>query len=55
LPSAEALGKDEIILRDDCGEEHLFLFEAFHNGHEVLTLITYLEPHAASVAVGCPD
>ena len=46
------LGNDEIILRDDRGEEHLFLFEAFHNGHQLLTLITYLKPHAVSVHVG---
>ncbi len=45
------LGKDEIVLRDDRGEEHLFLFEAFHNGHQLLTLMTYLKPHAVSVRV----
>jgi hypothetical protein len=43
------IGKEEIILRDDRQEEHLFLFEAFHNGHELLTLITYLKPHAISL------
>ena len=43
------LGKDEIILCDNRGEEHLFFFEAFHNGHELLTLITYLRPRAVSV------
>jgi hypothetical protein len=48
------LGKDEIILIDDCGEEHLFLFEAFHNGHELLTLITYLRPRAVTVPVVDP-
>jgi len=44
------IGKEEIILRDDRQEEHLFLFEAFHNGHELLTLITYLKPHVISLA-----
>jgi hypothetical protein len=29
------IGKEEIVLRDDRQEEHLFLFEAFHNGHEL--------------------
>lgn len=46
------LGRDEIILRNDEGEEHLFLFEAFHNGHELLTLMTYLKPHTVTVHVG---
>jgi hypothetical protein len=45
------LAKDEIILVDDRGEEHLFLFEAFHNGHELLSLMTYLKPHAEVVGV----
>ena len=45
------LGKDEIILRDDRGDEQVFLFEAFHNSHEVLTLMTYIRPHALVVAV----
>jgi hypothetical protein len=48
------LGKDEIILCDDCGDEHLFLFEAFHNSHELLTLMTYMAPRAVSVPVVGP-
>lgn len=44
------LGNDEIVLRDDRGEEHVFLFEAFHNGHALLTLITYLRPQTISIA-----
>ena len=47
------LGKEEIILRDDGGDEHVFLFEAFHNSHELLTLMTYVKPHALVVAAGC--
>lgn len=45
------LGTEEIILRNDRGEEHSFLFEAFHNGHQLLTLLTYLRRHAVSVAL----
>jgi hypothetical protein len=26
------------------------LFEAFHNGHQLLSLITYLRPNAVTVA-----
>jgi hypothetical protein len=44
------LGTDEIILRDDRGEEHVFLFETFHNGHALLTLLTYLRTHGISLA-----
>lgn len=38
------LGSEEIVLRNDRGEEHVFLFEAFYNGHQLLTLIRYLRP-----------
>ena len=30
------LGNDEILLPDDRGEEHVFPFEAFHNGISAL-------------------
>jgi hypothetical protein len=45
------LGKREIVLTDDRGEEHLFSFEPFHNGHELLTLIAYLKPNKVIVPV----
>jgi len=44
------LGTEEIIICNDRGEEHVFLFEAFHNGHQLLSLITYLRPNAVTVA-----
>ncbi len=45
------LGRKEIVLRDDGGDEHIFLFEAFHNGHQLLTLITYLKAHVPAVQI----
>lgn len=45
------LGSAEVILKDDNGEEHLFMFETFSNTYDVLTLITYLRRHEALVAV----
>jgi hypothetical protein len=44
------LGTEEVIICNDRGEEHVFLFEAFHNGHQLLTLITYLRPNPIAVA-----
>jgi hypothetical protein len=32
------LGSAEAVVRDDNGDEHLFSFETFYNGHEALTL-----------------
>ncbi|MGH2638124.1 MAG: ImmA/IrrE family metallo-endopeptidase [Rhabdochlamydiaceae bacterium] len=45
------LGADEIVLKDDSGERHLFAFETFWNGHEALTLGTYLRPVPELIAV----
>ena len=45
------LAKREIVLTDDRGDEHLFSFEPFHNGHELLTLIAYLKPNKVIVPV----
>ncbi len=50
------LGEKELVLTDDNGDEHVFLFQTFSNTHDVLTLITYVKRHEASVAVpagGC--
>ncbi|MGB2653848.1 MAG: hypothetical protein WA857_13070 [Candidatus Acidiferrum sp.] len=44
------LGTEEIIICNDRGEEHVFLFEAFHNGHQLLSLITYLRSNPVTVA-----
>lgn len=46
------LGQKELILTDDNGAEHEFLFETFSNTHDVLTLITYVRPHAVLVKAG---
>ena len=45
------LGSAEIIIKDDNGDEHVFLFETFSNTHDVLTLVTYLRRHEAMVSV----
>lgn len=44
------LGQKELILADDNGDEHVFLFETFSNTHDVLTLITYVQPHKIQIA-----
>lgn len=45
------LGQKELVITDDNGDEHIFLFETFSNTHDVLTLITYIKAHGALVAV----
>lgn len=45
------LGEKELMLADDNGKEHVFLFETFSNTHEVLTLITYIKLHNPAIAV----
>jgi hypothetical protein len=45
------LGEKELVLTDDNGEDHVFRFETFSNTHDVLTLITYMQPHSTVVAV----
>lgn len=45
------LGKAEMAITDDNGDEHVFLFETFSNTHDVLTLITYVRKHAPVVSV----
>jgi hypothetical protein len=44
------LGSKELVLADDAGEEHVFLFETFSNTHDVLTLITYVKKRGAMVS-----
>jgi hypothetical protein len=39
------LGQGEVMLRDDNGDDHLFVFETFHNSHEALTLGLYTCPN----------
>jgi hypothetical protein len=45
------LGEKELMLADDNGKEHVFLFETFSNTHEVLTLITHIKLHNPAIAV----
>ena len=45
------LGQAEMVVTDDNGDEHIFLFETFSNTHDVLTLITYVKPRGDLVTV----
>ncbi len=45
------VGREELVLQNDRRDEHVFLFEAFSNTHETLTLLTYLRPHTTIVSV----
>jgi hypothetical protein len=45
------LGQKELIIADDNGDEHVFLFETFSNSYDVFTLITYVRRHDVLVAV----
>lgn len=46
------LGSGEVVLTDDSGQSHVFLFESFSNSYDVLTLGMYSKPRATSIAVG---
>ncbi|MEE9238741.1 MAG: DUF955 domain-containing protein [Thermodesulfobacteriota bacterium] len=35
------LGEEELVIKDDNGEEHIFKFQSFSNRYEVLTLAVY--------------
>ncbi len=48
---AGPLGKQELILVDANGQQHVFLAESFGNTHQVLTLVTYVRKHAAQSSV----
>ncbi|MGA2155921.1 MAG: hypothetical protein ABSH37_16020 [Bryobacteraceae bacterium] len=45
------LGQKELILTDENGDEHLFIFETFSNSYDVFTLITHVRRHEAVVSV----
>ena len=45
------LGSQEAIVRDDNGDEHIFAFETFYNGHEALTLAVFARRRQPAVAV----
>lgn len=44
------LGAKELVLKDDVGDDHVFLFETFSNTHDVLTLVTYANKRGVQVA-----
>lgn len=44
------LGVCEVVLTDDNGDRHVFLFESFSFHHNVLTLGVYLRPHGKIVS-----
>lgn len=48
------LGIRELVLTDDNGDEHLFVFETFFNGFDALTLGVYLRPEVTTVTAGLP-
>ena len=45
------LGARELVISDDNGEEQIFAFETFFNGHEALTLAVFSHPRAATISV----
>ncbi len=45
------VGSDEVLLHDDNGSGHIFLFESFWNGYELLTLAVYQSPAKLLAAV----
>ena len=45
------LGEDDVVLRDDNGNAHLFHFETFFNGYDALTLGVHRNKCAAAIAV----
>ena len=49
--SGGPLGAAELILTDDNGDQHRFLFETFFNRYDALTLGVYLRPEARVLAV----
>ncbi len=44
------LGSKELLLKDDRGDEHVFLFETFSNKYDVLTLVTHVNRRGIQVA-----
>jgi len=49
--SGGPLGAAELILIDDNGDQHRFIFETFFNRYDALTLGVYLRPEARVLAV----
>ncbi|WP_316979522.1 ImmA/IrrE family metallo-endopeptidase [Shumkonia mesophila] len=49
--SGGPLGTAELILTDDNGDQHRFIFETFYNRYDALTLGVYLRPEMRVLAV----
>ena len=49
--SGGPLGEDQVVLRDDNGEPHLFHFETFFNRYDALTLGRYVHKARVTVAI----
>jgi len=45
------LGEGEVLLTDDNGQRHIFLFESWSNSYDVLTLARYGHPVAVAVSI----
>jgi hypothetical protein len=39
--SGGPIANDDVIVRDDCGLQHIFHLESFYNRHEALTILTH--------------
>jgi hypothetical protein len=52
---AGPLGSGEIVVRDDAGDEHVFLAETFCNSHHALTLARHARPRTKIVTVRTRD
>jgi hypothetical protein len=48
------LGQKELILTDENGDEHVFLFETFSNSYDIFTLITHVRRHEVAASVPTP-
>ncbi len=46
------LGQAEIVIEDDNGQRNVFLFESFHNTHEVLTIATHVRVIPSTFSLG---
>jgi hypothetical protein len=45
------LGSRDLVIRDDNGDEHTFMFETFYNGYEALTLAVFSHARRTLVSV----
>jgi hypothetical protein len=46
------LGSRELVIRDDNGDDQVFAFETFFNGHGALTLAVFSHSRPAMITVG---